>query len=252
MKKTIILTFLIVGMGLGTSWAMSRDEALEHFVKANLLYKQEKYQEAVQEYQQILQSGWESGPLYYNLGNSYFKAGDLGRAILNFSRAQRFLPRDADLKANLQFARAQSRGSFSEQAPGLWQRALQQVFAPLTQDELALLILGMVAVVMVLHLGTLFFHWSPVVLRYGLWIGGLVLLVSLAGLGTRISYEKDLGIIVTRTASRFEPRDGATSYFECYEGERVWSLQSQGEWVKVRRSDGKTGWIRREDFAMLF
>jgi hypothetical protein len=45
-----------------------------------------------------------SGHLFYTLGNSWFMAGDTGRAILNYRRAQRYLPHDDDVEHNLAFA----------------------------------------------------------------------------------------------------------------------------------------------------
>ena len=38
-----------------------------------------------------------SGRLFYNLGNAYFKAGELGRTVLNYNRAQKLMPYDKDV-----------------------------------------------------------------------------------------------------------------------------------------------------------
>jgi len=38
------------------------------------------------------------------LGNVFFKQGQIGRAIVNYERAQRLLPHDSDVRANLQYA----------------------------------------------------------------------------------------------------------------------------------------------------
>src|SRR5262249_18396747 len=48
----------------------------------------------------------ESGNLYFNVGNAWFKAGDVGRAILDWERARRLVPGDPDLLANLGWARS--------------------------------------------------------------------------------------------------------------------------------------------------
>lgn len=49
----------------------------------------------------------ENGRLFYNLGNAYLMKGELGRAILNYRRAARFIPNDANLHQNLDYARSQ-------------------------------------------------------------------------------------------------------------------------------------------------
>ena len=47
-----------------------------------------------------------NGKLFYNLGNVYFLKDDLGRAILNYRRAERYLPFDKKLQDNMAFARS--------------------------------------------------------------------------------------------------------------------------------------------------
>ena len=85
----------------GPVWAQSPEQS---FDQANLLYQQNKFGEARDAYEAIVHEGFVSGELYYNLGNAYYKTGDLGKAILNFERALRFMPNDDDLKHNLQLA----------------------------------------------------------------------------------------------------------------------------------------------------
>ena len=52
----------------------------------------------------LIQAGSISTPIYFNLGNAWFKAGEAGRAILAFRQAEKLSPRDPDVRANLQFA----------------------------------------------------------------------------------------------------------------------------------------------------
>jgi tetratricopeptide (TPR) repeat protein len=79
----------------------------ELFVKANQAYRAERFQEAVDDYQQLLQAGGGNGHLYYNLGNAYLRLNDLGKAILNYERTHVLIPRNAELDFNLRFARDQ-------------------------------------------------------------------------------------------------------------------------------------------------
>lgn len=52
------------------------------------------------------EGGVENGMLFYNIGNIYFRLGDTGRAILNYRRAERFIPNDVNLQQNLNYARS--------------------------------------------------------------------------------------------------------------------------------------------------
>ena len=64
------------------------------------------YQKSTMHFERIIdEGGVTNGKLFYNLGNSYFRKGDHGRAILNYKRAALYMPNDPNLKQNLEFAR---------------------------------------------------------------------------------------------------------------------------------------------------
>ena len=66
------------------------------------------YQQALIRFEKLVhEEGVRNGGLYYDLGNSYFQLHDLGRAILNYRRAQLYLPSDENLRQNLAAARRQ-------------------------------------------------------------------------------------------------------------------------------------------------
>jgi len=68
---------------------------------------QKLYEKAILSYEKIIDEGKiESAGLYYNLANAYFLKGDLGRAILNYRRAEKLDSADANIKKNLSFARS--------------------------------------------------------------------------------------------------------------------------------------------------
>lgn len=83
----------------------AQERAADLFTQANIAYDSAQYIESIRLYNQIIQSGQESAALYYNLGNAYFEAGDLGHAMLNYLRAQRLDPTDPDIADNLTFAK---------------------------------------------------------------------------------------------------------------------------------------------------
>ena len=97
-NKTIILTLLLV-------FASSLKASVENsFVEANNMYKNGNYQEAIDMYQSILDGGYESAALYYNLGNAYFRTDNLGAAILNYERALQIDPSDKEIQQNLDYS----------------------------------------------------------------------------------------------------------------------------------------------------
>ena len=87
-------------------------QANEAFSKANKIsddsdQAQALYQQAIAGYQKIIETGGiHNAMLYYNLANSYLLTDDLGRAILNYRRAQYLNDSNPDIHKNLNFARS--------------------------------------------------------------------------------------------------------------------------------------------------
>ncbi|MBB3187150.1 tetratricopeptide repeat protein [Microbacter margulisiae] len=72
--------------------------------KANALYAEGQYTAAAEQYEMIAQIQGESPQLYYNLGNAYYRNGNLGKAILNYNRALLLDPNYGDAEFNLRIA----------------------------------------------------------------------------------------------------------------------------------------------------
>jgi hypothetical protein len=63
------------------------------------------FAEAAKQYEFLVhEEGIRNGRLFYTLGNSWFMAGNPGKAILNYRRAEQYLPNNDDLKHNLNAA----------------------------------------------------------------------------------------------------------------------------------------------------
>ena len=250
----ILLVLSLSGAAVCAAGAggMTRDDAVGDFAKANFAYKDGHYQEAIDLYEQILAGGLESGPLYYNLANGYFKAGQLGRAILNYERARRLMPRDADLRVNEQFAQAQRERNYRLPRTPFWQRMIQQTTGSLTSNEMVLLIAALIGLCAILSLVALYRAWPFRRRILPLLLGVAVVVISLSVVVViRESRAARSGVVISSVAAQFEPRAGATTHFTIKEGERVLVLKKEGPWVKVRRADGKVGWIPAESFAAL-
>ena len=99
MHKIFILSFLLLCINI--SFASSQDDLI---AKANSFYQSGNFAQAAELYRQVADAGYESSVLYYNLGNSYYRLGKIGYAILNYERAQKLAPGDDDITHNLALA----------------------------------------------------------------------------------------------------------------------------------------------------
>jgi tetratricopeptide (TPR) repeat protein len=74
------------------------------FETATKLYEEKAYGEASVLWQQIADQELVSADLYYNLGNAYFKAGNLAKSILYYEKAAKLEPDNEDIQFNLKLA----------------------------------------------------------------------------------------------------------------------------------------------------
>ncbi len=216
----------------------------QQFEQANLLYKENKYAQAIAAYETILQQGFESGNLCYNLGNSYFKQGALGKAILNYERAKLFIPQDSDVQSNSEYARSLLHISIQD-APGcLFKKWVDRLSSGITINHLTLVVaLAQAAVFLLLILkmlrntDTKFSNACIVILVVILASGGVAL-------KRKIDYLHTGAIVVSKEIdSKFEPLESSTTYFTLSEGSKIDVIESSGAWCKIRRFDGKVGWV---------
>src|SRR5438477_6964268 len=96
-RSTAIITSLSAMLLLASA---ARGQTDPSFAKANDEYAQNHFSDAIRDYENLVQAHEYSAPLFYNLGNAYFRNGDFARAILNYERALALEPRHPEAAAN--------------------------------------------------------------------------------------------------------------------------------------------------------
>ena len=230
-------------------------EARTIFYQANASYSEEDYKVAVAEYEKVLSMGYESGPLYYNLANAYFKSGSLGKAILNFSRAERLMPNDADLKANLNYARSLIEGGTVQPERKWFARAFFKIAGLFSLDGVTLLCAVLYLVfcgLIILFLLTGGPGRRALLYASGATLCALAFSVSVfAANFDKALMRKEAVVLAGSSEAKFEPLTDATTFFALNEGEGIFIVNIRENWAKIERPDGKRGWVRIEDIEML-
>src|ERR1035437_6730290 len=103
-KKYSLLLLIVTTCFISNGQSNAVSDSLS---AANQLYNTAKYQAAIRKYQFVIGQGFESSELYYNLGNAFYKSGNMTYAILNFERAKKLAPNDETITYNLDLARTQ-------------------------------------------------------------------------------------------------------------------------------------------------
>lgn len=248
-KYILILMFLVVCPGLLFAQNSSNDP--HHlFSKGNALYERREYKKAVEEYTKILDSNIESGPLYYDIGNAFFKMGKIGYAILAYKKAQKLITGDRDLKSNLAYAQSLTEDS-ALQIPAqnslIW--LIRLPFGDFNLNTVASILLASYLTLIILMV---FGIMNPVFkprAAFPFYLALLLFLMTLANFSARYYNEEVLtrGITVVKESEcKYEPIDKSTTYYTLKEGQEVLVLTTRNGWRRVKRLDGKLAWVKKE------
>jgi len=246
LRLFIILTCLLfLGSKSGVT-EMTSHEALSEFVAAGMAYKEGRYDAAITRYDTILDGNRVNGPLYYNLGNSYFKKKNVGQAVLNYERAKKFIPRDSDLNFNYRYVRSKIDQQTVDSGQSFFDRAVKSHIQFYTIDEMAIILFWLGFAISGIFLISLYVQWPQSATGGIITVLILSFLVYSLGLVAKVQVERDLAIVMSETDTFFEPRTDSTVHFKLSEGMKARILKRQGNWVKIERLDGKIGWVDRE------
>lgn len=242
----VFLLFLHGAIGI----TAENQQPEELFFKANQAYKEGRFQEAVNGYRRLIESGRENAELFYNLGNAYFRLKQLGRAILNYERARVLIPRDADLNFNLGLARDEMQDAVSES-----QDLISTTFFWLESFNLSEVLWGFAILNLV--------FWSILVARLFLraeWLFYAFLAVLVFWLIAGASFGLKWYQVEADSRSVVLPREvnvlagpdtGDTVLFKLHEGTIVQLERSEGEWSLARLPDKKRGWVKTESIGEI-
>lgn len=211
-------------------------------------YMKNDYTSAIQIYEALLNKG-EAADVYYNLGNSYYKAGDIAKAILNYERALLLQPANADIRANLEVARTKTIDKV-ESVPEIFFVAWAKVLInSMSVDAWATC--GVICFILLIVSLYFFIFSKQIVLKKVGFISGLfflivVILANIFAVNQKNRLlNRDSAIIMNPSVTvRSTPNESGTSLFILHEGSKVnIKDNSMKEWKEIRLEDGKVGWV---------
>ena len=215
--------------------------------QANELYQKGQYGQAVDVYQSLLKKAPGNPYLHYNLANAYFKQGanaSLGLAIVEYLRAYQLLPRDPDIRYNLDFAL--KRGGESLVPNGI-PEAMHDAFYFLSESELlGFLWIGWWASLLLGSAYLLLGEKFRSKLRPWIWVSLLLLVSSGSWCGLRRMADiPNLGVTLeASTEARSGPGSNFSVSFNAPEGRRVSILSQEGDWVEINMiKEALQGWV---------
>lgn len=257
MKK--ILTVIII---LATYISAHASSILE---RADSAYNNLSYAEARYLYESALDSLGGSADLYYNIGNTYYRLNEPGRAILWYERALKLDPTHADARTNLEFVNTTITDKPVDNR-SLLQRKFQGFIDSARPDTWAWIATGLF--VIAVSCVVIYLIGREVKIRKISFFGGLISLglaiffVVIASKSASLATRHDHAIVVVPAAHlSTTPRratDSSTQAFLLHEGtkiELIDSLIKKGEsvekWYEVKVGDTGRAWIIGEDIEII-
>ena len=250
MKITLLAGVMLV-FAL-SCYAQESVDAEQLLASGNNYYEKGEYGKAIEEYSGIVKSGESSAAVYYNLAGAYFKSGDLGRAILNYGRALTMAPRDADIRANYRFARSMVTGKPVPER-GFWSwRPVRLYSWQFTVNEMTVITSAAFFFFFVLCAAAVMLPQIKKYLIALATVTAVFVILSTSVISYKIRMINSYAVtVVPQAEALFGPFDTATKFFTLYEGNGVTVLKDKDDWYKVRRSDGKIGWVKRSEVERI-
>jgi len=247
--------FLIITILLFSINPVTAQESVEDsFTIANAAYEQKDYQKAIKNYEAILATGTQSAELYYNLGNSYYQLGTIGKAILYYEKSL-LLNNRADTRHNLEIARSKQIDQLNSvgATPGQWWEKMVRTFS--ANGWTILMVLLFWATIAGWILWLLGKERSHRKRGFVLGIAGIPILLILGILtNTRNSLQEDSrrAILLEKEIDlRISPDPMGKVLNTLHEGVELNLLEEINDWYHVRLINGDQGWLPEDSFGRI-
>jgi len=266
----LIITLLVAGFCVPLVRAELLDEAqvVDLYAQAKDLFRQanelaavspaqaeDLYGKAAMRYERIIRDGGvRNGKLYYNLGNVYFRLKDLGRAILNYRRAEQYIPNDPNLKQNLDYAREKRLDDIEEKQETKVLKTL--FFWHYDLSTQSRVIFFSVCLMLLWTAAAIRIFTQASYLRWGITVSFILsLLLGSSLLAEELSLRNSRpGVVIN---SEVIARKGNSETYEpsfkdpLHSGTEFTLIEDRGSWYQIELADARTCWVPSNDVALV-
>ena len=224
------------------------------FQLGNYYYENQQYKKAVICFEQ-LEENFTHEYLYLNLGNSYYRTGELGNAVWAYEKAYSISPRDQDIIYNLNFVRSQLKDKIIQPDFFLIFSLYKSVLNKITILDIIIfsgLLFFSISIFYLVNAYLFVYKMIKTIFNY-------TIIIALACL-ILISFDKyfsiseiNEGIIITPSVNvRSAPIErGENIIFRIHEGTKTKISISEPDWYEIILLDGKKGWIKNKNMRKL-
>ena len=248
MKKAlyIFIAFVIPSVCFGA------DDMQALFKNADASYSKGQYQEAVKTYQKIIDAGYQSAALYFNMGNASYKTGDVPSALLYYEKAHKLSPGDEDINFNIKFANLKTTDKIDE-APEFfvtkWWRGFILGISANALGWISVLLILLASGILILY----FFTTSVNIKKasfYGAMLFFILGIFAIFIAGMQVKYfsgHREAIVFSPSVTVKSGPVEKAGALFVIHDGTKVNVLGDNNGWLKIKLANGSEGWIKSGD-----
>ncbi|MCB1194874.1 tetratricopeptide repeat protein [bacterium] len=217
-------------------------------------YKNGDFSKSAQAFEQILTNGIESGEVYFNLGNAYFKLKEYGQARLMYERAKQFLPRDKDLDGNIAFLSTCLEDKVVLPPPHWLWNLFFFMGEQFTTNELCYIVAALFLISMIVCAVTVCVSVRRNIWRILFYTGLACTVWAGCVVAVKVKEESSdmYGVVIAReTPVRWGNTDDDKVAFYLHEGTKARVRARRGEWYLITIGADKTGWIKQSGMECI-
>lgn len=230
--------------------------ALDLYHQANIAYQKQDYSTAIRNYEQLIKLNHISADVYYNLGNAWFKSGNVPKAILNYERAKKLSPDDEDISFNLKIASLKVVDKIEAVPQVFYVRWTNSIASAMPGNSWSTVFVISIWLAVGAIAGFFLFRlpvFKKISFILAIVLGGLsVMFYTLASRSYTISYKEKQAIVMEPSVYvKSEPDQKGNDLFILHEGTRVDVIEQLNNWNKIRIPNGTIGWMKQSELEII-
>ena len=253
MKKLVLI--FVISSFLGTI-VKGQANLTPYIDSAQTEYANGKFANSIRLYMRVVDHGYESPQIFYNIGNGYYKQMKIANAILWYQKALRLDPSFEDAKANLKLAQELIVDKIDPISPPFYKRWYKNLIIWISPNNWAYISLS-TFILFIVSLFILFSKAGSHIRGISIPIGIIAILLSIGTLviaNSAYNYATDrtLGVVMSPSVTvRSTPYAEGTKLFTIHEGLTVNITTNVEGWYEIRLDDGRVGWLSMNDVEAI-
>ncbi len=246
-KSTILLIFLFY---------FSCNSFCNDLKDAEKAYDSKNFKISIQHYQKLINEGYKSYQLYFNLGNSYYRNNELGKAIYYYELASKSNPADDDIKINLAIATSKTIDKVNSKENFFITAIKTNILLSFSTFTWSIFTISFISLASILFF--IFINSNNILIKRISFIGTcfcfiLFTLSYFLGYTSLKSKSENKFAIITSKEIKIlnEPTISGISKFNLHEGTKIRIVENKGEWILIKLDNGNEGWIKTTDVGII-